>query len=163
MAEDKSDDDGQHGERVSEALRASVRDIAVAALPPSRRATSNVYMDQRKLRRGARLGPSFESWYVERESVLCFVDHEPQANFSHSCSYFLHDPESGELLERVPARFTPFPTKGIHLLDLLYEGVSPKEAIRRRATGGGKLEPRMKRMLQAAPSGGRRYAISTLR
>jgi hypothetical protein len=101
-----------------------VQKIALDALPPRQRVTSNLYMDRWHVPAGTKLGTSFENWLVERDSILCFVDHQPLANFAHPCAYFLHDARSGELFAQVPAQFPPYPREGIHLMEPFHRGVA---------------------------------------
>jgi hypothetical protein len=118
-------------------------------------------MDQWSVPKGTLLGLSFAGWRVERDSVLSFADHEPRANFAHTCSYFLHDVATGELVRRVPARFPPYPMEGLHLLELFYEPVRrPEFEVRRvpvpRPTG---FQTRKHATTAECAPAGRRYAI----
>ena len=147
--------------RVPEELAAQVRRIAYHALPPRARTTTNLYLDPWMVTQGAALGPSFESLRVRRDSVLCFADYEPLANFSHPCGYFLHDAGTGELLRRAPAQFPPYPLLGLNSLDLFHEAVKPVETHPKheREQSERRLEKRMDRALSEARPSGRRYAI----
>ena len=154
--------DRPRGKPVPEEITARVRKIAYEALPPRARATTNLYLDPWAVPTGTTLGPSFEPWVAERESVLCFADFEPQANFSHPCSYFLHDAGTGELLRRVPAQFPPYPLEGIHLLDLIHEAprIAEVPVKQEEQRCGDVLQARMQPLLaRSAPAAGRRYAI----
>jgi hypothetical protein len=146
--------------RVPEPLAQRVRKIALDALSPRARATTHLYMDPWSVPKGAVLGPSFQLWEAERDSILTFADFEPEANFAHPCSYFLHDAGSGELLRRVPAQFPPYPLEGIHLLDLFYEPRRPVETPPRKPRRRREMAARMDVALRAADAPvGRRYAI----
>lgn len=167
LPDEPADDDRPRGEPIPRALARRVRASALETLPPRQRATSNLYMDQWAVPAGTRLGPSFENLLVERDSVLVFADHQPLANFSHPCSYLLHDPRGGDLVTHVPAQFPPYPKEGIHFMELFYQAVKPtKLAIPRAPVTPDRscaprqtAAPRMARMLRAetanAPSGAR--------
>ncbi|MEJ0038768.1 MAG: hypothetical protein WDO68_22280 [Gammaproteobacteria bacterium] len=132
-----------------------VRVRAFEGLSPGKRTTSNLYLDRNIVPKGARLGPSFESYVVDRDSVLVFADHAPRANFAHSCSYWLYDASTGEPLRRIAARFPPHPLEGIHLMELFHQPVRPMPRLQPRiATGAGK-----QRTMMESAGAGRRYAI----
>jgi hypothetical protein len=143
-----------------EGLKARVQQVAYDALAPRAQLTTDLYLDSWSVPKGTELGPSFESWTVERDSVLCFADFEPQANFAHPCSYFLHDIGTGELVQRVPAQFTPYPLEGLRVLDRFREAKREPETPPKEPPRGGGLRARMQPLLAAAgPVMGRRYAI----
>ena len=146
-----TDEERPRGKPVAGDLARRVRKIALDALPPRQRATSNLYMDQWDVPAGTKLGTSFENVLVERDSILCFADHQPLANFAHPCAYFLHDARNGELFAHAPAQFPPYPKEGIHLMDLFYRAVKPAETlapvIRRRRSSGKGCEPHMESLL----------------
>jgi hypothetical protein len=159
---DGKGNDRPRGKPVPEELKARVRKIAYEALAPRAQLTTNLYLDSWSVPRGTDLGASFESWTVERDSVLCFADFEPQANFAHPCSYFLHDAGTGELVRRVSAQFPPYPLEGLRTLDLFHEAKRLPEAPLKEPPRGGGLEARMQPLLAAADTAsamGRRYAI----
>jgi len=152
------DEERPRGKPVPGELARRVHKIALNALPPRQRATSNLYMDQWDVPKGTKLGPSFEHIVVERDSILCFADHQPLANFSHPCAYLLHDAQNGELFAHVSAQFPPYPKEGIHLMDLFYRAVKPAEVlapvIRRRRSSGKGCGPEMDHLLSGSSGGG---------
>ena len=151
------DEERPRGRPVPGDLARRVHKIALNALPPRQRATSNLYMDQWDVPKGTKLGPSFEHIVVDRDSILCFADHQPLANFSHPCAYLLHDAQNGELFAHVSARFPPYPKEGIHLMDLFYRAVKPAEVlapvVRRRRSAGKGCALRFDGLLSGGDSG----------
>lgn len=147
-----------HGERISDSLAVKVQAFAFDGLAPGRRATSNLYLDRKLVRAGARLGPKPESYEVDRDSWLCFADHHPRTAFAHNCSYYLHDARSGELYRRIAAQFPPHPDKDIHQLQRFHEPVKPTNRLPlpRRPWPGFELP--MQSALSGS-AGGKRYAI----
>jgi hypothetical protein len=43
-----------------------------------------------------------------RPTLLTFADDAPELNWAHPCRYFLHDAETGEVYEEIPAQFPPY-------------------------------------------------------
>ncbi|MGA9596232.1 MAG: hypothetical protein WBV06_08750 [Acidimicrobiia bacterium] len=89
-------------------LWANVREQAFAALAHHQRATTNLHLDERIIRRGTLIGPRRQNIRATRASVLVFADDDPMANFAHDCRYLLHDAKTGELDRVVPAVFPPW-------------------------------------------------------
>ena len=52
---------------------------------------------------------------VQREAGIIFVDHQPQANWGHPCTYRFYDPASGAFLYEEDALFPPDLAGDIHL------------------------------------------------
>jgi FG-GAP-like repeat/Peptidase C13 family len=52
---------------------------------------------------------------VRQDAALVFVDHQPQANWGHACSYLFYDPASGKLLYQEDALFPPNLAAGMPL------------------------------------------------
>jgi hypothetical protein len=147
-------------ERVSEQQRTRVLRAAIEALSPKERTRSNLYMDRWIVPEGTLLGLSFAGWRVEHNSILCFADHEPRANFAHACSYYLHDLATGELLRRVPARFPPYPNRGLHFLELFHEPIRRPQIVARRAPMTTRLKTHTQQItLPAHAPTANRYAI----
>ena len=100
-----------------------VQELALAALPLHRRRTTNLYLERRVLRAGETIGPRFDLVKIERDSVLCFADHQPNANYSHDCQFLLFDPVSGRPLRRIRAKFPPYEVEGRGSLRLFHAPV----------------------------------------
>lgn len=69
---------------------------------------SNYYLQEDVFTRGKRLPVPRQSVQVTRPTLMAFADDAPLFNWAHSCRYLLHDAETGELYQEIPARFPPY-------------------------------------------------------
>ena len=129
-----------------------VQEVALASLPISRRRTSNLYLENRVLRRGETIGPKFDPVRIEQDSVLCFADHQPNANYSHECQFLLFDAVSGRPLRRIRSKFPPYEIEGRGSLRAFHEPVPTAPRLLPTGTGGPAPCPSL-------PPVGRRFAI----
>lgn len=85
-----------------------VRTNALRRLDWARQNKTNLYLDERIYEGGEMIGPKRQKIVAKRSSILVFADDNPLTNFSHECRYLLHDPQTGDLRNEIPAQFPPF-------------------------------------------------------
>ncbi len=129
-----------------------VQDHALSSLPFYRRRTTNLYLENRVLHSGETIGPKFAPVRIEQDSVLCFADHQPNANYSHECQFLLFDAQSGRPLRRIRAKFPPYEIEGRGSMRLFHEPVPVTPRL--LPAGGDTPAP-----CPALPPIGRRFAI----
>jgi hypothetical protein len=84
-----------------------IRTHALRHITERQQTTTNLSLVNRIYRAGDHIGPKLQGIHTDRTAVVVFADDEPLANFGHACRYLLYDPENGEFLKEVPARFPP--------------------------------------------------------
>ena len=87
---------------------ARARDIAVRALSPGRAETTNLWIENRALPKGARVAAHRQPIPIERDTILVFADDAPRFNWAHPCRYILNDARTGEPYREIEARFPPY-------------------------------------------------------
>jgi Peptidase C13 family len=100
-----------------------IRSHAFTSIPPSRRETTNLYLDRRPKEKGEVLGPSFQNITAEETAILVFADDEPLANFGHRCRYLLYHPTTARLVKEIPARFPPYLNKVPETFEAFHEPI----------------------------------------
>lgn len=128
-----------------------VQKHAQESLAAPKRLTTNLYIDQRELRRGDRIGPEFEQLVLEQPTVLVFADEAPTANFAHDCNYLLYDAH-GRPLRQIEAKFPPYDLLPGGTLRPFYQ---PVPVAPQTISGPKPPAP----PCPAIPSVGRRYAV----
>lgn len=85
-----------------------VQTHAFYALTWRERQTSNLYIHHGIVAKGEHLGPQQQKVFVDRPSILVFVDDQPLSDFGHPCRYLLYDAHTGSFYRKVEAQFPPF-------------------------------------------------------
>ncbi len=94
---------------------------ALTALTPEERKSSAVYLDEAEVKAGSTVEIDRKLVQVRFDTVVVFVDMEPQANWGHACRYLLVDRESGAT-ESISASYPPFLTRAPKTLRLIWKG-----------------------------------------
>jgi hypothetical protein len=84
-----------------------IRTHAFRYITERKQTKTNLSLDSRIYQPGERIGPSVQGIHAEGETILVFADDEPLANFGHPCRYLLYNPQTGEFIKEVSARFPP--------------------------------------------------------
>lgn len=92
---------------IPEQVIETIRGHAFRHVADRQQTTSNLSIDSRVYRAGDSIGPAFQGIYADGPTVIVFADDEPLANFGHACRYLLYNPETGEFIREVAARFPP--------------------------------------------------------
>lgn len=85
----------------------TIRSHAFRHVADRQQTATNLCLDSRVYRAGDSIGPAFQGIYADGPTVIVFADDEPLANFGHACRYLLYNPETGEFIREIPARFPP--------------------------------------------------------
>jgi hypothetical protein len=85
----------------------AIRGHAFRHVADRQQTATNLSLDSRVYRAGDSIGPSFQGIYADGPTVIVFADDEPLANFGHPCRYLLYNPETGDFIREVSARFPP--------------------------------------------------------
>jgi len=93
----------------------------LAALGPEERKSSAVYLDQAAVKAGSTVEIDRKLVQVPFDSVVVFVDMQPQSNWGHPCRYLLIDRESGAT-ECINASYPPFLRGASKTLRLIWKG-----------------------------------------
>lgn len=88
-------------------LRA-IQDGTFRRLSAKRRATTNLYVLEDVQPAQSEIKAGHQKISIKQPTAVVFVDDEPIANWSHDCSYLLHDADSGKLYQEVKAGFPPY-------------------------------------------------------
>ncbi len=94
-------------DKISQTVMHTAQSHAFEQLSLAQRSTTNLHIDMRIYEKGETIGPEFQKIVAPQTSALVFVDHEPQANFGHTCEYLLYEDKTGKFIKRVSARFPP--------------------------------------------------------
>jgi hypothetical protein len=84
-----------------------IRAHAYRHIAERQQTNTNLALVNRVYKAGDHIGPKHQQIYVDRPTAVVFADDEPLANFGHPCRYLFYDPESGEFVTEVAARFPP--------------------------------------------------------
>jgi hypothetical protein len=98
-----------------------IRSHAFRYITERQQNSTNLALDSRIYRAGERIGPALQHIRAEGPTVVVFADDDPKANFGHDCRYFLYNPEDGEFIREVPARFPPNLLKSANRLTTFFE------------------------------------------
>ena len=86
----------------------TIQDSVFRRLSEKRRTTTNLYTLEEILSVESEIKAGHQKILIKKPTVVVFLDEEPMANWSHDCSYLLHDADSGELYREVKAGFPPY-------------------------------------------------------
>jgi len=95
------------GAKVAKRVVSAVKE-AVLTKETLRARHTNYFILEEVLPRAARLPIPRRSEQASRPTVVTFADDAPLLNWAHSCRYLLHDAETGELYNEIPAQFPPY-------------------------------------------------------
>lgn len=70
--------------------------------------TSNFYLQEDVFQRRRLLPVPRQRIVTTKPTIMAFVDDAPLFNWAHPCRYLLHDAETGELYNEIPAQFPPY-------------------------------------------------------
>lgn len=93
----------------------------LATLGPEERRNSAVYLDETEVKAGSTVEIDRKPIQVPSDSVVVFVDLQPQSNWGHPCRYLLVNRESGAT-ERINASYPPFLKGASKTLRLIWKG-----------------------------------------
>jgi hypothetical protein len=88
-------------------LLEKIRAHAYRHITERRQTNTNLSLVNRIYKPGEHIGPRHQGIFVDRPTAVVFADDEPLANFGHDCRYLLYNPEDGEFIGEVAARFPP--------------------------------------------------------
>lgn len=89
-------------------LLRAIQDSAFRRLSEKRRTTTNLYTLEEILSAESEVKAGHQKILIKKPTVVVFIDEEPMANWSHDCSYLLHDAATGELYREIKAGFPPY-------------------------------------------------------
>jgi hypothetical protein len=101
-----------------------IRTHALRHVTEREQTSTNLSLDSRIYKSGERIGPELQRIHAEGPTVVVFADDDPKANFGHDCRYLLYNPETGEFIREVPARFPPNLTKSANRLTSFFAPVT---------------------------------------
>lgn len=108
---------------LSEQILERIRTHAFRHITDREQTNTNLSLDSRIYTAGERIGPKHQGIHTDEPAVVVFADDEPLANFGHACRYLLYNPQSGEFLKEIPARFPPNLRKPTNRLTSFFEQV----------------------------------------
>jgi hypothetical protein len=92
---------------IPEQILEKIRSHAFRYVTERQQIKTNISLDSRVYKAGERIGPSAQGIHAETDAVVVFADDDPRANFGHPCRYLLYNPQTGDFLKEIPARFPP--------------------------------------------------------
>jgi Peptidase C13 family len=87
---------------------ARVQDHALNLLGTRNAETTNLYLDNRILKKGEVIAIPERPIKITRNTIMVFADEAPHLNWGHACSYLLYDAEKQEHYETVSSQFPPY-------------------------------------------------------
>jgi hypothetical protein len=74
--------------------------------------SANYFIQDEVFTRGRKLPIPRQSFRTPRPTIMAFADDAPLFNWGHPCRYLLHDAESAEFYQEIPAQFPPYASEG---------------------------------------------------
>lgn len=85
-----------------------IKNDAVERLKKEGTTASNLFIDERIINAGDKIIAGTDEIAVYQDTIMVFVDDDPEYNWSHPCRYFLYDALKGGFLKQVDAGFPPY-------------------------------------------------------